>query len=506
MIKRILLIDIEKNWEEHSKGSFFPRWGHHPIGLMYLASAVQKSCPDITIRIFHTITSSHPLDSIRSLILDFDPDLVGLRALSLAQDIFRTVVERIRELIPDVKLVAGGPYPSSSFEDIVSSMPVDVVVIGEGEKTFTELINKISTNGEIPSGLPGTAVLVNNHVKVNKPQSPIADLNTIPSPDYDLINLKDYDKISNQAFRKTSESAFIFSSRGCPFKCFYCHQMFGKKVRHRTPRNVVEEMRQHLEKRGIRNFVFLDDLFNVPMKIAKETLSLIAKELPDIQINFSNGLRADQIDDEFIDLFEKAGTVQMALAVETASPRLQKIMGKNLDLAKTEKAIEAVSKRFILCTYFMVGFPTETYEEAMETICFAERLEHIVQPALNVVRIYKGTTLFEMLQPNKEQTLSLINQEQNVYTPNLFDDPTFYGDLFPDEKVPLSGEDIQTLKWEWARRVVNNKNRINNCYRILQKHLSHQQIIEFYRGHYQNPNFNQKSLERLLKHYERIDQ
>jgi len=130
MIKRILLIDIEKNWEEHSKGSFFPRWGHHPIGLMYLASAVQKSCPDITIRIFHTITSSHPLDSIRSLILDFDPDLVGLRALSLAQDIFRTVVERIRELIPDVKLVAGGPYPSSSFEDIVSSMPVDVVVIG----------------------------------------------------------------------------------------------------------------------------------------------------------------------------------------------------------------------------------------------------------------------------------------------------------------------------------------------------------------------------------------
>lgn len=231
---------------------------------------------------------------------------------------------------------------------------------------------------------------------------------------------------------------------------------------------------------------------------AKEILSLIIEELPEVKINFSNGLRADHMDDEIIDLFEQAGTVHIAFAVETASKRLQKMIGKNLNVEKARKYIETASRKFIATTYFMVGFPTETYEEALQTIDFAEQLDHLSEPTLSVVRVYRGTALFDMLQPNEAQARALARQEQAMVQPKLFDDQCFYGDLFAVEKVPLRGPDIETLRWEWIRRVFNNPNRIHHSHTILQKHLRPHQILEFYRNLYDNPNFSDKTMNRLL--------
>jgi len=496
MIDRILLIDVGLPKEKTAKDKII--WHHHPLGLMYLASTVRKSFPDIDIRIIDTVTNENPALGIEKLVAEFNPHMIGLRSLSIAEKHFRKIAERIREIVPDCYLIAGGPYPSSSYREILLSRMADMVVIGEGETTFVELIDHSQKDGKLPRALPGTAVLENGKLRVNTPRSPIQDIDTIPFPDYHLVDLGDYEGFSNQANQDASQSAFICSSRGCPYECFYCHQLFGKKIRRRSPDNLLPEMREHIEQRGISNFVFVDDTFNVPMNAAKEVLTRISEELPGIHISFPNGLRADQFDEEMIDLFEKAGTVEMALAVETATPRLQRLIGKKLNLEKARKAIECASRRFIVRSFFMIGFPTESYEEALETIRFARSLVHVTEPMLNVLRVYEGTPLYTMLEPNKEQARLLRDQEHTSSSRLSRFEASFYGDHFSEEKVPLKTEDIEKLRSQWFFEVLVNKERLRNSHNLLQKHLKNTEILDYFRTMFNNTRLNESFLNRLL--------
>jgi len=423
---------------------------------------------------------------------------VGLRSLSYSRDYFDETAKFIRNRAPGALLMAGGPYPSCSHRKLLEDEIVDLVVIGEGERTFAETLGRLQNENTLPCDVAGTAVRDNGRVILNQARMPIADLDSLPFPDYGKISLPDYNGISNHSFQDASKSAFICSSRGCPYHCFYCHQLFGKKVRRRSARNVVEEIRRHIEERNISSFVFVDDIFNVPQKRAKEILRLIIDELPPIRINFPNGLRADQLDDELIDLLEAAGAAHMALAVETASPRLQKIVGKNLVLDRAKDAIQKASEKFAVCCFFMIGFPSETFEEAEATISFAADLKHVAQPALSMVRVYPGTTLHALLEPDQEQAKALAIQEQNTFQPKLFGETTFYGDLFETSKVPLKSKDIQKLRWQWMRKVLTDKDRIRNSHAVLKKLFNQNEISNFYKHFYDDPKFNEESLQNLL--------
>jgi len=497
MISRILLIDVEIF--EDKDNPRLQHYSHHPIGLLYLISAIKETFPEITFKVFHTATSPTPLDDLEQVLQSFNPDLVGLRALSVAKESFQLVAEKIRELKPDMPIVGGGPYPSISYEDILLTDMADIVVIGEGETTFVELIGHLLKSDDIPLNIIGTAIIKDGKVIVNKPRPVIKDINSIPPPDYDYINLQAYKHLKNHALQNASKSAYILSSRGCPYGCFYCHQLFGKRIRRRTAENVVAEMREHIEKRGIYDFVFLDDIFNVPVQDAKKVLSAIIEELPKVTLSFPNGLRADFVDEELLDLFEKAGTVEMALAVETVNPRLQKLIGKNLNLPKARVAIEEASKRFVTRIFFIIGFPTETYEEAMETIDFAASLEHIAQPSLSVLRMFNNSKLFSILQPTEEQAIKIAEQEKKFIHLKMFSNSGFYGDLFPAEKVPLKSSDLKELQYLWMRNVIMNPNRIKNSFQVISKHYDEEKMLEFYKSVFDRPNFSMKDLQTLLK-------
>jgi anaerobic magnesium-protoporphyrin IX monomethyl ester cyclase len=496
MINKILLVDVDLIRNNLNPDALY--YSHHPIGLLYLVSSVHKEFPEISFKVFHTPTSPDPIQSIESLMLSFKPDLVGLRALSIAKESFHLIAEKIRELSPDIPIIAGGPYPSTSYNDILHDGLVDMAVIGEGEITFVELIKSLQHSKNLPDDLLGTVVYRNGELKINNQRPLIQNIDEIPIPNYDYINLSDYKGIMNHALKEASKCAFIFSSRGCPYGCFYCHQLFGKRIRNRSAANVVAEMKDRVD-RGIFDFVFLDDIFNVPMAEAKKMLSLIIKELPQIRINFPNGLRADFIDEEMLDLFEQAGTVEMALAVESAVPRIQKLVGKNLNLIKAKAAIQSASKRFITRIFFIIGFPTETYEEALETINFASSFEYAAQPTLSVLRLYNNSKLFDILKPTEEQCIAIAEQEKKLLHLTMFDETGFYGDFFSDDKVPLKNRDLKELIYLWMRDVIMNPNRIKKSHEVLKKYLDHEGIMVFYRNVFDKPKFNEKDLQNLLK-------
>ncbi|MEI8201712.1 MAG: radical SAM protein [Bacteroidota bacterium] len=497
MIERILLIDVEIS--EDKNNPTLQLYTHHPIGLLYIASFAKQQFPHLEFKVFHTSTSNQAVQDVEALHSSFNPDLVGLRALSIAANSFKLVSDKIREIMPNIPIIAGGPYPSISYEDILVTGLADLAVIGEGETTFAEVVGHFLKSNNIPLDIKGTAVLKDGKLKLNEPQPVIQDINILPFPDYNYVQLNDYCHLKNHAMQDASKSAYLLSSRGCPYGCFYCHQLFGKRIRRRTGENVIAEMRDHIDKRGIVDFVFLDDIFNVPMPEAKKVLKAIINELPPVRLNFPNGLRADFIDEEMLDLFEQAGTAEMALAVETVVPRLQKLVGKNLDVAKAQIAISAATKRFITRIFFIIGFPTETYEEAMKTLEFAASFEHAAQPSLSVLRLYNNSRLMDILQPNEEQMAMIAEQEKNFLHLKMFNDMEFYGDFFSADKVPLKSPDLKELQYYWMRNVIMNPVRIKNSYQVISKFYDKDQTLEFYRSIFDRVKFSESDLQKLLK-------
>ena len=133
-IERILLVDIELDRTTTEQGMEYQVAGntHHPLGLMYMASSVEKVFTNIEIKILHTATCYDSEKELVVLLESFQPHLIGFRCLSLFQSQFKYLANVIRAKMPNVFLIGGGPYPSCSYSEIVGSY-VDLAVIGEGE-------------------------------------------------------------------------------------------------------------------------------------------------------------------------------------------------------------------------------------------------------------------------------------------------------------------------------------------------------------------------------------
>lgn len=501
LINKILLVDAEDN----KLGSTDIQWGHHPLGLMYLASNISRAHPEVQIRIFHTITCVDVIGDLTRLLDEFEPEAIGIRCLNRFKKDMQDIVNHIRSCRPGLPIIAGGPYPTSSYEEVLKNHDADIVVLGEGELTMIDLIEHLSQGVNMPTDILGTAVLKDTEV-ITPPCRPYMDVSQLASPDYHLIDLNAYSHVYNQAFISSANCAYIFSSRGCPFQCGYCHDLFGKNVRRIPPELIVQEVRTHINERGIRDFVFVDDIFNVPLENGKEVLRQLCKAFApgQIRLYFPNGLRADQLDDEFIELLGQANTQQVSLAVETASPRLQRMIGKNLDLSKAREAIDKISRRFITTVLFMTGFPTETLTDAMATIEFAETLEYIAQPVLSILRVFPQTAIYKRLAPTEQQEEVLKRQAEMQFAPKLLEDiggqgAAFYGDIFPADKVPLKTKDIRMLEYTWVRNVIYSKRRIQRSHTVIQRYRTGQDLIDYYRFIFGNPQFGDNDLQRLLQ-------
>ncbi|MBK7259204.1 MAG: radical SAM protein [Ignavibacteriae bacterium] len=163
------------------------------------------------------------------------------------------------------------------------------------------------------------------------------------------------------------------TTRGCPYRCAYCHNILGKTFRVRSPEHVMREIRMIHDTYGITDFQVIDDIFNLDMDRAKKICDLIVGSRLPLTLSFPNAIRSDRVDEELIDKMAAAGTKFISIAIETASPRLQRLIRKNLDLDRAFKAIDTITRVGIVTRgFFMIGFPTETEDEARQTIEYAK--------------------------------------------------------------------------------------------------------------------------------------
>jgi len=443
---------------------------HHvilvPLGVMYLSSALKKAFGErVEVKLFDTTLfpeKQAPDEAIRSFLEEFRPEVVGIRGFSSQADEFPIVAALAKEVNPECLVIAGGPHASTNSPSLYAVPGIDLVSPYEGEETLVELVRHV-LDGTPHADVAGIGWWNGQAPVHNPPRPQIQDLDALPFPDYSILDLDAYQgRISMTDFLSRGKYTSIFTSRGCYYICSYCHTNFGKKVRYRSVSNVIDEVELLMQTQGVQEFHVIDDIFNADKERAIAIFNEVVRRNLKVWFAFPNGLRADRMDEEFVHAAKEAGTYHWALAVETATPRLQKLVRKYNKLDKVFETI-ALSDRYgvFTCTFNMLGFPTETEEEMRATIDFnlrsAAHMTHFF-----VVTPYEGTTLHEELE-----TFGIAPGELSA---EMLGYQNFSGtdDHASLSRVPRSH--IQTLIQEAVRRFYFDPKRMRRMMELNHNH------------------------------------
>jgi len=365
-----------------------------PLGVMYLASVVRKKGHLAKVLDMRFESQRAKLDIT---MREFSPDVIGLSAITIEADAMHGIAAEIKKTSPRVVIIAGGPHPTSYPREVLSDKNIDLVCLGEGEGAVEDISVHLDKQVE---NIPGIAFRRNGEIILN-PIRPYPDnLDEISFPAWDLIDIEGYSRVSSMSAIGFRRYMGLFTSRGCPYRCIYCHNIFGKTFRSRTPQNVIAEMESLVRNYGIREFEIYDDIFNLDKNRAEKIFDYIIEKNLNVNISFPNGLRSDLLDRPFIEKMKKAGVNYVSIAVETASEGIQKLVKKNLNLDKVEEIIKICTKlRIFTRGFFMLGFPTETEEGIKRTIKFALR-SRLHTAGFYIVTPFKGTELFRFIGEN----------------------------------------------------------------------------------------------------------
>jgi radical SAM superfamily enzyme YgiQ (UPF0313 family) len=270
-----------------------------------------------------------------------------------------------------------------------------------GKKSFTALQRLRLADRTIPH--------------ITAPRPAIKDFNGMPLPDRSRV---DYEKYANHIGLALVKSCITMqATRGCPYKCAYCHKIWPKTHTVRSAENIFSEVKRYYDM-GIRRFAFIDDIFNLDIKNSSRFFELVIKNNLDLHLLFPSGLRGDILTRDYIDLLVEAGTINMGLALETASPRLQKMIRKNMNLVKLREIAEYICSRYpqvILDLFSMHGFPSETEEEAYMTLDFIKSLKWTHFPFVFNLKIYPNTDMEKLALDHGISYDAILDSEDSLF-------------------------------------------------------------------------------------------
>ncbi|HET6201434.1 MAG TPA: cobalamin-dependent protein [Planctomycetota bacterium] len=370
----------------------------HPLGIMCVAAGARAA----GFRDLHLIdmkVETLTVGDAAARLEGLAPQVVGLSAMTYEAGCLHALAEQAKRRLPGALVVAGGPHPSVAADEVLKDPSVDYVVRGEGDLIFPDLLRAHFGGGDLG---PVTGISwrrADGSVVHNPDRPPPANLDELPFPAWDLIPMEKYHRVPRGGVIYWHEEfATLFSSRACPWRCTYCHNSYGKVFRERSARNVLAEIDLLVSRYGVKELVFMDDIFNFKPERAKGICRGLIERGYDLKLTFPNGLRGDILDEELIVLMRRAGMYRASIAIESAVPRLQKVMKKNLNLARTEESVRKLADLGVLTHgFFMLGFPSETREEMLETIRWARRSPFHTAAFFRVIP-FKGTALYEQVR------------------------------------------------------------------------------------------------------------
>ena len=350
---------------------------HMPIGLGYIAANIKK-LTSYNVDIIDVQHKGYGVDELLEIISKKSIDVLGISAFVSNYLFCVNFTKKVKSRFKDIKIVLGGPMPTSTPDLILENCSVDVIVKGAGEMAFVDVVRNIDSNREYYNSR-------NNIVVGYFPNN----MDELPSPDWKLMEYETYHYLPPW-------SDFpILSSRGCPYKCNYCYKINGDVYKERSIENLFNEVLVIVNELGRETFMMQDDLFFVkPRRVIEFCNRIIESKL---NVQWSAVSRIDLINEEIAELLAKAGCKSVGIGIESGSQDMLNAMNKKLSLVKTAKNLEILRKYNIKqMPYVIIGYPNETLETLKETEDFL--IENKIYSAMTYAFPFPGTELWKIAE------------------------------------------------------------------------------------------------------------
>ncbi len=353
-------------------------------------------------------------------------------------------INTIKKHQPKSIVVVGNSVGGSIPEVLFKTTKTDIVVYGEAEITTKEIFDAIKNKKtfgkiiephvEIPhmnkgypatikgEGIPGIIYRSKNNLVVNNgKRKAVKNIDDFPFPDWSMFDVKTY--LENGKRHGATHSWFYKSNevvpmpiniaRGCVFKCTFCHYVFWHDpYRHRSAKNVINEMKQNIKKYGANFFNFWDELSFHKIGPANKFLDELIKE--DLKVHWTCSIRADlmgkDVDtkgkpiprEERVNLakkFVKAGCVSAVFSLESGSDKILEAMNKKVKSKYFKEQVEICREAgLVINTSLVMGYPEETSETIKETMTQLEKLR--VYPSTGFLLPLPETGMFKYAVDN----------------------------------------------------------------------------------------------------------
>ena len=405
----------EMSWLFIAPGNLAGDFSNIPNGIGILASILELNGIPVKIKDY----SVEPLnyDELKKIIIDDKITHAGITSMTCQAPVAYRITEFIRGISKDIVIVAGGIHPTILPEESLDNN-IEIVYRDEAEISFTKSLPAIAKRPFDPNLLNeirGLSFRINGKTLSTPDAERVKDLDSVPLPAYHLFKFPE--SYTTQFLYKKGFSANLITSRGCTGHCVFCSKHY-QGVIFQSAEKVVEQFIFLRDKYNISQIFIQDDFFTYDVDRIRKICDLLIENRVDVPWICSN-TRADSVTYELFKKMRESGCISVAFGIESGNEKVRKKIGKQL---KTEDIFNAVkvAKRAGLLTgaFYIFGHHCETYEEALDTIEFAKRLNtDVVTFSINCP--FPGTPLYKILK-NKGAELSTNWGEYRTWGEPLF--------------------------------------------------------------------------------------
>jgi len=389
----------------------YANWYRKPLlGIGYLSAVIRQN--GFEEQIFDAYFNGWDQDELIKRVIAYNPDLVGITAMTHEINAAAEIASKIK-LKSDVRVVIGGPHITAlSLQTMEQFSVFDYGIFGEGEKPIIALLNYLDGKNEIDiHDIGGLVFREEGSIVINKPGELLnqEELDKLPYPAF-----HHYYGTDRQALSHKGEKYVMMSSRGCPYGCYFCMQVLGRKVRTRSAENIVAEIEYAISAYGAKAIGFQDDVILFNNSRTYDLLNLLIKTGLSKKIRWAGLVRADLVNEDIIRLAKLSGCTHLEIGIESGDDEILKRIHKRINTAQITKAVDIIKKSGIsIKAYFILGHPYETKESIKRTHDLAVGL-NTDSIAVGLMVPYPGTKIFEMACQG-EGGYHLLSQQWDDY-------------------------------------------------------------------------------------------
>ena len=389
-----------------------------PIGLAYIAAVLRDAGHHITVidapgealERFINVPSPAGTLQLNGLTpaeivdrLDADTEIVGISHMFLHEwPTIREIAQLVKARLPHATVVLGGENATGFWEWIFRDTDaVDYCVLGEGEAPMLELVARLKRG--LPTGdIPGLATRATGTSVPIGLGTRITELEAIPWPAWEYVNVAGYMSVADTHGVNRGRSMPMMATRGCPYQCTFCSSpsMWTTKYLVRSPRDVVDEMKQYVERYGVNNVNFCDLTAIIRREWTVEFCQILIREGLGVSWQLPSGTRSEVLDAEVLRLMYQAGCRNITYAPESGSERMLDVIKKRVKLPKMLASLKAAEHEGLRTRVsIIIGHPDERRSDVWKSVKLLARMALIgcYDASVMIFAPYPGSADFRNL-------------------------------------------------------------------------------------------------------------